>query len=90
MIKREVGFCFELANFMCYPNSIEIGGASSQLKNVIKEITKGSISIRKQVFEFCEEFILEGKFDANVYKTFDDEEVLNEIKEDYNKVFFNS
>lgn len=88
MTKRESGFCFELARFMCYPNSIEIGGTSSRLKDVIKEITKRNISIRKQVLEFCEEFILEGKFDANAYNTFDHEEVLNEIKEDYDKVFF--
>ena len=88
MTNREKRFCFELARFMCYPNNIEIGGASSQLKDAIREITEGRVQIRKQVFEFCEEFILEGKFDANVYKTFDDEEVLNEIKEDYNKVFF--
>lgn len=88
MTKRGLGFCYELAIFMCYPDSIEIGGASSQLKDIIKEVTKSNISVRRQVFEFCEEFVLEGKFDANVYETFDSEEVLNEIKEDYNKVFF--
>lgn len=73
---------------MCFPNSIEIGGASSQLKDAIREITKGNTAIRKQVFEFCEEFIFEGKFDASVYKTSDNDEVLNEIREDYNEVFF--
>lgn len=88
MTNRKLGFCFELARFMCYPDSIEIGGASSQLKDVIKEITKGSLSIRKQVFEFLEEFILDGKYDSDVYETFNHEEVLNEIKEDYDKVFF--
>ena len=88
MTNREKEFCYELAMFMCYPSSIEIGGASFQLKEVIKEITKGNMSIRKQVFAFCEEFIFDGKFDANAYNTSDNEEVLNEIKEDYNKVFF--
>ena len=88
MTKREIGFCFELALFMCYPDSIEIGGASSQLKDVIREITEGCKPIRKQVFEFCEEFVLEGKFDTNAYNTVDNEEVLNEIKEDYDKIFF--
>lgn len=88
MTNRKLGFCFELARFMCYPDSIEIGGASFQLKDVIKEITKGSLSIRKQVFEFLEEFVLDGKYDSDVYETFNHEEVLNEIKEDYDKVFF--
>lgn len=88
MTKREMGFCFELARFMCCPNSIEIGGASSQLKDVIKEITKGSKAIRKQVLEFCEEFVLDGKYDLDVYDTFNHEDVLHEIKEDYDKVFF--
>lgn len=88
MTKREIGFCFELARFMCYPDSIEIGGASSQLKDVIREITKGRMPIRKQVLEFCEEFILEGKFDTNAYNTVDNEKVLNEIKEDYDKIFY--
>lgn len=88
MTKREIGFCFELARFMCYPDSIEIGGASSQLKDVIREITKGRMPIRKQVLEFCEEFILEGKFGTNAYNTVDNEKVLNEIKEDYDKIFY--
>lgn len=88
MTSREKGFCFELARFMCYPNSIEIGGASSQLKDIIREITEGRLLIRKQVFEFCEEFVVDGKYDLDAYNTFDCEEVLNEIKEDYDKVFF--
>ena len=88
MTKREMGFCFELARFMCYPNSIEIGGAGSQLKDVIREITEGRMPIRKQVLEFCEEFILEGKFDTNAYNTVDNEKALNEIKEDYDKIFY--
>lgn len=88
MTKRELGFCFELARFMCYPNSIEIGGASAKLKDVIREITEGRMQIRKQVFEFCEEFVLDGKYDLDVYDTFNHEDVLHEIKEDYDKVFF--
>ena len=88
MTNREKRFCFELARFMCYPNNIEIGGASSQLKDAIREITEGRVQIRKQVFEFCEEFVLDGKYDLDAYDTFNHEEVLNEIKEDYNKVFF--
>ena len=36
MTNRELKFCFELANYMCYPNSIEIGGASSQLKDIVQ------------------------------------------------------
>ena len=88
MTNRELKFCFELANYMCYPNSIEIGGVSSQLKDIVKEITKGHKSIRKQVLEFCEEFISEGQFNANAYETSDEEEVLKMIKEDYNKIFF--
>ena len=88
MTKRELGFCFELARFMCYPNNIEIGRASSQLKDVIREITEGRMPIRKQVFEFCEEFVLDGKYDLYVYGTFNYEEVLHEIKEIHDKVFF--
>lgn len=88
MTNREKEFCYELARFMCYPNSIEIGGASSQLKNVIRKITDGRMSIRQQVFEFCEEFVLDGKYDVDAYDTFNHEDVLHEIKVDYDKVFF--
>lgn len=88
MKNRELNFCFELANYMCYPNGIEIGGASSQLKDVVREITKKNKIIREQVFDFCEEFISKGKFDLNVYETTNKEEVLKMMKEDYNKLFF--
>lgn len=88
MTNRELKFCFELAHYICYPNDIEIGGASSQLKNVVRELTKGHKLIRKQVFEFCEEFVLEGHFNSNAYDTSDKEEVLKMMEEDYNKVFF--
>lgn len=88
MTNREKNFCFELARFMCYPNSIEIGGAASQLKDVIREITEGRVPIRKQVLEFCEELVLDDKYDLDVYKTYNYEEALHMIKEDYDKVFF--
>lgn len=88
MTNREKNFCFELARFMCYPNSIEIGGASSQLKDVIREITEGRVAIRTQVFEFCREFVYDDKYDLDAYDTFDHEEVLHMIREDYAKVFF--
>lgn len=88
MNRRQEEFCFYLAKYLCYPNSLEIGGCSEQFLNIIKTMTKGYISIRDRVFEYCTDLVLEDHYNTNIYKG-SYREVLNMMKEDYNKVFFN-
>lgn len=88
MTLKEENFCFEIAWFLCYPSDgIEIGGVSNQLLDIIRIMTKGRKSIKKFVLELCEDFVLENKYNENIYGK-DKSNAIVKMKEDYNKLFY--
>ena len=88
MTKREEGLCYDLASFMCCPDSIGIGTAADSLVDVIKNITIGNKAIRDKVFEYCEFKVSDGCYNSDAYESDDADEVMSMIKEDYNARFF--
>ena len=88
MTQKEENFCFEIAWFLCWPSDgIEIGGVSFQLLDIIKTITKGRKSIKKFVVELCQDFVLEDKYNKNIYGI-DKSEAIIRMEEDYDKLFY--
>ena len=54
-------FAQELARFICHPaDGIEIGGASSQLIDIIRTQTKGNDRLRGKVHEWLDFYIEDG------------------------------
>lgn len=88
MTKREKNFCYELANFMCYPRAFEIGGVDCTMKDIIREITKNNAILFRQVMDFCKKNVSEGDYDASAYGSSDEKEVLKMIESDYYRVFY--
>ena len=88
MTQKEENFCFEIAWFLCWPSDgIEIGGISSHLLDIIRIMTKGRKSIKKFVLELCQDFVIEDKYNKNIYGI-DKSEVIVRMKEDYDKLFY--
>ena len=88
MTQKEENFCFEIAWFLCYPaDGIEIGGVSSQLLDIIKIMTKRRKSIKNFVMELCQDFVIEDKYNKNIYGI-DKSEVIVRMEEDYDKLFY--
>lgn len=88
MTLKEEYFCFEIAWFLCYPSDgIEIGGVSNQLLDIIRIMTKGRKSIKKFVLELCEDFVLDNKYNENIYGK-DKSDAIVKMEEDYNKLFY--
>ena len=85
---RKLKFIEELADFMCYPSSFEVGGLASALKGVIRTMTVKNASIKKMVLDICKENVYNGNFSSHAYGTDDPEKVLDMIEEDYEVVFF--
>lgn len=74
----------ELARFICYPaDGIEIGGASSQLIDIIRIQTKGNDRLRGKVHEWLEFYIEDGDTRISEYK--DD---IQLAFDDYDKFFY--
>lgn len=88
MTNREEAFCYELAYFMRFPRSFEIGGIENSLKEIIKAMTKGNKRFRAKVFDLLEYFAGEGDFDKGAYDTTDSDDALNKMKQDYDIVFY--
>ena len=86
--KKEEGMCYDLASFLCYPDSIGIGTAADQLVDVIRNMTVGNKTIRDKVFELCEYKVSEGFYNSDAYESDDITAVMSMIKEDYNARFF--
>lgn len=73
-----------LAYFICYPaDGIEIGGASSQLIDIIRIQTKGNDRLRGKVHEWLEFYIEDGSTRISEYK--DD---IQLAFDDYDKFFY--
>ena len=88
MTLKEENFCFEIAWFLCFPSDgIEIGGVSNQLLDIIRIMTNGRKSIKKFVLELCKDFVLENKYNENIYGK-DKSDAIVKMEEDYNKLFF--
>lgn len=87
MTDREKNFCYDLAKFMCYPDSFEIDGTAAMLKGIIKNITKKNKEIRKEVLENCKEFVSDNEYDTNAYGE-DKRHAMKLIREDYDCVFY--
>jgi hypothetical protein len=88
MTKREEGMCYDLASFLCHPDSIGLGDTAYTLVGIIRNITSNNKTVRNKVFEFCEDMVDDGDFDSDAYETTDPEEAMSKIKEDYNVRFF--
>ena len=88
MTKREKNFCYELANFMCYPRAFEIGGVDCTMRDIIRNITKNNAILFRQVMDFCKKNVSEGNYDAYAYGSSDEKEVLKMIESDYYSVFY--
>ncbi len=89
LTKKEVSFCYELAQFMCYPQPISAGEAAYTLLSIVRELTKGNKKYREKVFEFVDSFVIDDRqYNKKLYGECI-EEVIKTIKEDYNEVFFN-
>jgi len=77
-------FAQELARFICHPaDGIEIGGASSQLIDIIRTQTKGNDRLRGKVHEWLEFYIEDGDTQISEYK--DD---IQLAFDDYDKFFY--
>lgn len=87
MSEREIMFCYDLAKFMCYPDSFEIDGTADMMKGIIKNITKKNKAIRKEVLENCKEFVSYDKYDVSTYGE-NRRHALKSIREDYDIVFY--
>ena len=78
-------FAQELARFICYPaDGIEIGGASSQLIDIIRTQTKGNDMLREKVHEWLEFYIEDGSTKISEY-----EDDMQLAFDDYDKFFYN-
>lgn len=87
MTEREKNFCSDLAEYLCYPDSIAIGTAAHQLRDVIVNLTKGKKNIRKCVLDFCERKVVCELYDSDTYRG-TKEEVMDAITSDYDQIFF--
>lgn len=87
MTEREKNFCSDLAEYLCYPDSMEIGSVAKQLRDIIVNLTKGKKNIRKCVLEFCERNVVYELYDSDTYRG-TKEEVMDAITSDYDQIFF--
>ena len=84
MTKKE-SLAYDIADYMCHPaDSIEIGGLSQQLLQIIQNITRKDKKLRDLAVEYLATFIEEGDFNVDEY----DGNTELAIK-DYEDVFFN-
>jgi hypothetical protein len=83
MTKKE-SLAYDIADYMCHPaDSIEIGGLSQQLLQIIQNITRKDKKLRDLAVEYLATFIEEGDFNVDEY----DGNVELAIK-DYDRTFF--
>lgn len=87
MTEREKKFCSDLAEYLCYPDSIALGTAAHQLRDVIVNLTKGKKNIRKCVLEFCERNVVCELYDSYTYRG-TKEKVMDAITSVYDQMFF--
>lgn len=81
MTKREEGMCYDLASFLCYPDSIGLGDTAYTLVGIIRNITSNNKTVRNKVLEFCEDMVDDGDFDSDAYEMTDPEEVRQWVRE---------
>lgn len=86
--KERQDFCYGLANFMCYPDGIELFSVSQKLVTIIRELTRGNKKIREDVLYMCKNMVVDEDYDKSAYSEYM-KESLDMITEDYDKVFFN-
>lgn len=81
---KKQDLAYDIANYMVHPaDSIEIGGVSRQLLDIIRRITHKDKKLREIVIDYLEVFIEEG--DCFVDEYLDNPELAIE---DYDQVFY--
>lgn len=85
--KERQDFCYGLANFMCYPDSIELFSASQKLVTIIRDLTRGNKKIREEVLDICKDMVVDEHYDKSAYSEYMNVSMAM-ITEDYDKVFF--